>query len=62
MDVSLLNFTNAFVLSGQAIASFLEVWGTGTATAEKWYAMGLRKLEDLRIRGDINLTEQQRVR
>lgn len=36
---------------------FMEVWGTGEATAERWYREGCRTLNDIRQRTD--LTSQQ---
>ncbi|PRW58402.1 DNA polymerase lambda [Chlorella sorokiniana] len=44
----------------QVMSRFMEVWGTGHATASKWYAAGHRTLEDVRARVP-NLTEQQRA-
>ncbi len=41
----------------QAIKLFAQVWGTGEATAEKWYTDGCRTLEDVGARTD--LTKQQ---
>ena len=36
---------------------FMEVWGTGSTTAERWVRDGCRLLDDIRKRTD--LTEQQ---
>ena len=44
------------------LTTLLEVWGTGTASASRWYSLGVRTLDNLRSRTDLNLTEQQRVR
>ena len=40
----------------QVIERFLKVWGVGQTVAERWYAAGMRTLEDLRLG---NLTQQQ---
>ena len=41
----------------QAVRLFMRVWGTGEATAERWYKDGCRSLADVGARGD--LTRQQ---
>jgi hypothetical protein len=49
------------LLPWQVLSLFLEVWGVGTQTAQRWYSLGLRTLDDLRSSKAINLTEYQRV-
>ena len=41
----------------QAVRLFMRVWGTGEATAERWYKDGCRSLADIEARDD--LTRQQ---
>lgn len=41
----------------QALRLFMRVWGTGEATAERWYKDGARSLADIKARND--LTKQQ---
>ena len=41
----------------QALRLFMRVWGTGEATAERWFKDGCRSLADIEARGD--LTRQQ---
>ncbi|BDA51434.1 probable DNA polymerase lambda at C-terminar half [Coccomyxa sp. Obi] len=43
----------------RTVSLFMEVWGTGDATAERWYRDGCRSLEDVRGRSD--LSTQQRT-
>ena len=40
---------------------FSSVYGCGTATADKWYKLGLRSIDDVRQSQKIILTETQRV-
>jgi DNA polymerase lambda len=44
----------------QALNQFMEVWGVGSATAQRWYALGCRSLEDVRARAqELRLSEFQ---
>jgi DNA polymerase lambda len=46
----------------QALNQFMEVWGVGSATAQRWYALGCRSLEDVRARAqELRLSEFQEV-
>ncbi|KAL4421994.1 hypothetical protein ABPG77_011017 [Micractinium sp. CCAP 211/92] len=43
-------------------ALFQQVWGVGQKTAERWFSLGLRSLDDVRQRAEeLHLTEQQRI-
>ena len=46
--------------AGRAVSLLTRVWGVGADTAERWYAGGVRSLEDALALP--NLTAQQRVR
>lgn len=46
--------------AGRAVSLLARVWGVGADTAERWYASGVRSLEDALALP--NLTAQQRVR
>ncbi len=35
----------------------MEVWGTGEATAERWYRDGCRSLEDVQGRSDLSMQQ-----
>ena len=35
----------------------MEVWGTGEATAERWYRDGCRSLEDVQGRTDLSIQQ-----
>lgn len=35
----------------------MEVWGTGDATAERWYRDGCRSLVDVRGRSDLTMQQ-----
>ena len=37
------------------------IYGCGTATADKWYNLSLRTIEDVRHSREISLTDTQRV-
>ncbi|XP_053548374.1 DNA nucleotidylexotransferase [Bombina bombina] len=39
---------------------FTSVFGVGLKTSEKWYRMGLRTLEEIKMREDIKLTKMQK--
>ena len=40
---------------------FTSIYGCGYATADKWYNMGLRTIDDVRHHSDLSLTETQQL-
>ncbi|BDA51429.1 probable DNA polymerase lambda at N-terminal half [Coccomyxa sp. Obi] len=42
----------------RTVSLFMEVWGTGDATAERWYRDGCRSLEDVRGRSDLSMQQR----
>lgn len=40
---------------------FTTIYGCGTATADRWYKLGLRTITDIRQSREINLTDTQRL-
>jgi len=48
----------------KAVSELLKIWGVGPQTAERWYALGCRNVDDVAQKaaaGEFKLSEQQRV-
>ncbi|KAM3912881.1 DNA nucleotidylexotransferase [Leptodactylus fuscus] len=44
----------------KAFKVFTSIFGVGVKTAEKWFRMGLRTIEDIKYRNDLRLTSMQK--
>jgi len=53
---------NPFFSQARTLDLFNRVWGAGPHAAERWYERGLRTLEDLRERGQLNRQQAVGVR